>query len=160
IALLQDDFASAKAYLDSSLKMVTEAGNKNGTAEALWLHGRLALRQDDFGSAVRYFIESLVLYRFYSSSLWVTRALAYLVITYGACGEMVRAVRVAGALDAEDGGTQLKAHLGSLAAISEYDEAISRLRAGLPGAEFDAPYFEGHHMTREQAIEHVLGYHA
>ena len=157
IALLQGDFAAAKSYLDSSLTLVTGAGNKNGTAEALWFHGRLALRQGDHARAIGYFLESLRLYQIYPNSLWVTRALAYLAITLLACGSTHLAAQLAGALQRE--GPEFvptRTHLGSLDAISEYEDMLAQIRQKLIRTEFDAAWATGHVMSREQAIAHVM----
>lgn len=152
IALLEGDYVAARQYLDTSLALVRGAGNKNGTAEALWLHGRLSLRQADHAHAIRYFIESLTLYRVYSNSLWVTRGLAYLTIAFLECGLAEPAARLAGALhdDAK------RPDLGSLAALAEYSKAIERIRAALSREEFDAAWAAGRAMSREQAIAYAL----
>jgi predicted ATPase/DNA-binding winged helix-turn-helix (wHTH) protein len=157
IALLHDDFAAAKTYFDNSLKLVSGAGNKNGTAEALWLHGRLALRRKDYRQAIGYFVESLTLYRFYPDSLWVTRDLAYLAITFGASGERQRATLLAGALHrGKDGSASLKSHLGSVATILEFENTVAALRAALRKSEFGAAWERGRAMTREQAIDYAF----
>jgi non-specific serine/threonine protein kinase len=153
IALLDGDFAAARAYLDSSLRLVTGAGNRNGTAEALWLHGRLALRLTDYATAIGYFIQSLELYQYYPNSVWVTRDLAYLAITLSACGELRFAALLAAALHNGRGDpASLKRHLASIATISEFESAVASLRARLPKSEFDSAWERGSGMTREQAI--------
>ena len=157
IALLQGDFAAAKSYLDSSLTLVTGAGNKNGTAEALWFHGRLALRQGDHARAIGYFLESLRLYQIYPNSLWVTRALAYLAITLLASGRVRLAAQLAGALQREGPEfVSTRTHLGSLDAISEYEDMLAQIRQKLVKTEFDAAWATGQVMSREQAIAHVV----
>ena len=148
IALLNDDFLAARAYIDSSLKLVTAAGNRNGTAEALWLHGRLALRLEDYPKAIGYLVESLTLYQYYPNSLWVTRDLAYLAITLGACGELRLATLLAAALqNGKAVSALLKPHLGSIATISEFENAVASLRARLPASEFESAWERGSAMT-------------
>jgi non-specific serine/threonine protein kinase len=157
VALLQGDYAAAKAYLDNSLALVRAAGNKNGTAEALWFHGRLALRQGDHARAIGYFVESVRLYQLYSTSLWVTRGLAYLMIAHAGRGEARVAAQLAGALHETDRqALSIKEQLGSRAAIAEYDDALERIGAMLTRAELDAAMADGQRMTREQAIASVL----
>ncbi len=157
IAMLQGDYAAAKAYLDNSMALVTSANNKNGTAEALWFQGRLALRRQNHAAAIDYFVESAKLYQIYADSFWITRALAYLVIAFAASGETGLAAHIAGALHgAGDRTALLKAHLGSRQAIAEYEEAVAALRATLSADEFEAAWAAGCGMTREEAIARVL----
>jgi tetratricopeptide (TPR) repeat protein len=158
IALLQGDYAAARSYLDRSLALQIEAGNKNGTAESLWLQGRLALRQGDHVRAVGYFVQSLKLYQLYPHSLWVTRGLAYLTITYASCGQARLAAQIAGVLNNDGNGPQsTNAHLASLVAISEYEAALA-LTQTQTGTEFEAALRAGRTMSREQAIAFVSGH--
>jgi predicted ATPase/class 3 adenylate cyclase len=157
IALLEDDFPTAKSYLDQSLALQKGANNKNGIAESLWLQGRLSLRQGDHQQAVKHFRESLRLYQIYPNSLWVTRGLAYLAITYVAHGEYSRAAKVVGALSEKtEISPSLKAQLGSLAAISEYEGALIQLKSKIAKADYVTAVDAGQEMTREQAITFML----
>jgi tetratricopeptide (TPR) repeat protein len=157
IALLEDDFPTAKSYLDQSLALQKGANNKNGIAESLWLQGRLSLRQGDHLQAVKHFRESLRLYQIYPNSLWVTRGLAYLAITYVAHGEYSRAAKVVGALSEKtEISPSLKAQLGSLAAISEYEGAFIQLKSKIAKADYVTAVDAGQEMTREHAITFIL----
>ncbi len=157
IALLEGDFPTAKSYLDQSLALQKGANNKNGIAESFWLQGRLSLRQGDHQQAVKHLRESLRLYQIYPNSLWVTRGLAYLVITYVAHGEYSRAAKVVDALSEKNEiSPSLKAQLGSLVAISEYEGALAQLQSRIAKADYVTAVDAGQRMTREQAITFVL----
>jgi predicted ATPase/class 3 adenylate cyclase len=153
IALMRGDFATAKSCLDESLALQKGAGNKNGIAETLWLQGRLALRQADYAEAIACFRESLGLYRMYANSLWVTRGLVYLAITLVASGQIDRAGQIVAALEQQGReGPSIKLHLGSIVAISEYQEALGELGGTIVA---DCTAFVGV-ITREQAIALAL----
>jgi predicted ATPase len=156
-ALLQGDFVAAKASLDKSLELRKGSGNRNGIAESLWLQGRLALRQDDFAQAFIHLKESLVLYRTYTTSVWVTRGLVYIAITHIASGHLAPAAQLVGALDARDSELgSINTHLDSLASIAEYQSAVENLRAKMPATTFHAEWQVGHKLTIEQSIELAL----
>ena len=156
--MLQGNFAKARTYLDDSLALQIKADNRNGTAESLWLQGRQALREGNHARAVRYFKKSLELYRPYATSLWVTRGLAYLMITYAATDQVPLAAHLAGVLAARDGRTgRLKAELGSLAAIAEYEAAVADIRQKIADRGLDAAWNEGTCLDEEAAIALALG---
>lgn len=155
--MLQGHFAQARGYLDESLALQVKADNQNGRAESLWLQGRLALREEDHARSVRCFKESLRLYRQYATSVWVTRAIAYLAIAYAACGQAPLAARLAGALSARDGKTgRLKADLGSVAAIGEYEAAVSMIHRPKELPALEASWNEGSRLGEEAAIALAL----
>jgi predicted ATPase len=151
--MLEGNFTQARAYLDDSLALQIKAGNQNGTAESLWLQGRLALREGNHARALRCFKESLELYRRYATSIWVTRGLAYLVIAHSAFGQMPFAAKLAGVLAARDGRTGLlKADLGSLAAIAEYEAAVADIRRKIADSLLETAWNEGMRLDEEAAI--------
>jgi len=151
--MLEGNFTQAHTYLDESLALQMKAGNQNGTAESLWLQGRLALREGDHARALRCFKESLELYRRYATSLWVTRGLTYLMTTYSALGQLALAAKLAGVLAARDGGTgRLKAELGSLVAIAEYEAAVTDIRQKFVDSGLDAAWNEGTCLDEDAAI--------
>ena len=124
-AILQGDFVAAKSYLDQSLALVRGADNRNSIAETLWLQGLLALRQNDFDPALYHFKESLVLYRTYTTSVWVTRDLVYIAILHVARDQFAIAAQLIGALNARDSELgSINTHLGSLASVAEYRSAV------------------------------------
>jgi predicted ATPase len=151
--MLEGNFAQAHTYLDESLALQRKADNQNGTAESLWLQGRLALREENHALAITCFKESLELYRPYATSVWVTRGLAYLMITYSALGQMPLAAKLAGVLAARDRRTGLlNADLGSLAAIAEYEAAVTVIRQKITDPELNAAWDEGTRLDEEAAI--------
>jgi non-specific serine/threonine protein kinase len=155
--MIQGNFAQARTYLDESLALQKSADNQNGIAESLWLQGRLALREGDHAGALRCFKESLELYRQYATSLWVTRDLAYLMIAYAELGQTERAARLAGVLAKRDGGTgRLKAEMGSLVAIAEYEATVRNIRKRVADSELDAAWNEGKSLDEEAAIALAL----
>jgi len=158
VEMLQGNFAKAHTYLDESLALQKKANNQNSIAESLWLQGRLALREGDHARAVAYFKESLALYRPYATSQWVTKGLAFLMIAYAASDQLPLAAQLAGVLAARDGGTEgLKAHLGSLAAIAEYEAAVTDIHQKIEGSGLDAAWNEGKSLDEEAAIALALG---
>ena len=150
--MLEGNFIQARTYLDESLALQINA-NRNGTAESLWLQGRLALREGNRADALRCFKGSLALYRRYATSIWVTRGLAYLMITYWALGQIAHAAKLAGVLAARDGRTgRLKAELGSLVAIAEYEAAVANIAKKITDSGSDAAWNEGMRFDEEAAI--------
>ena len=150
--MLEGNFTQARKYLDESLALQINA-NRNGTAESLWLQGRLALREGSHADALRCFKGSLALYRRYATSIWVTRGLAYLMLTYSALGQIAHAAKLAGVLAARDGGTgRLKAELGSLVAIAEYEAAATDIHQKITDSGLDAAWNEGKSLDDEAAI--------
>jgi non-specific serine/threonine protein kinase len=155
--MLQGDLAAAKAHLEESLALQKQADNRNGTAESLWLLGRLALREGDLARAIECFKESLDLYRLYASSLWVTRGLAYLMIAHEASDRLRPAARLGGALSAREERTgRIKPDLGSRAAIAEYEAAVARVREGLRSAALRSEWEAGAKLDDEAAIALAL----
>ena len=155
--MLQGNFAQAHAYLDESLALEKKANNQNSIAESLWLQGRLALREGDHARAVAYFKESLALYRPYATSQWVIKGLAFLMIAYAASDQLPLAAQLAGVLAARDGGTEgLKADLGSLAAIAEYEAAIAGIRRKFADHGVEAAWDAGTRSDEEAAIALAL----
>lgn len=154
--MLEGNFTQARTYLDESLAIQINA-NRNGTAESLWLQGRLALREGNHARALHCFKESLELYRRYATSLWVTRGLAYLVITYSASGQNARATKLAGVLAARDAGTgRVKDELGSLVAIAEYEAAVTDIRQKIAFSGSGAAWDEGTCLDEAAAIAFAL----
>jgi non-specific serine/threonine protein kinase len=155
--MLQGNFAKAHTYLDESLALERKANNQNSIAESLWLLGRLALHERDHARAVAYFKESLALYRPYATSQWVTKGLAFLVIAYAASDQLPLAAQLAGVLAARDGGTEgLKADLGSLAAIAEYEAAVADIRRKFEDLGVEAAWDAGTRLDEEAAIALAL----
>jgi predicted ATPase/DNA-binding winged helix-turn-helix (wHTH) protein len=155
--MLQGHFEQARQYLDESWALQVKAGNRNGTAESLWLQGRLALCVGDPARALSSFRTSLGLYRPYATSLWVTRGLAYLMMVYASTDRLPLATQLAGFLAARDGGTgRLKAELGSLAAIAEYEAAIAEIHHGVLHLGLRAEWDAGQVLTDEAAIAIAL----
>jgi predicted ATPase len=155
--MIQGNFAKARSYLDASLAHQVKADNRNGTAESLWLQGRLALREGDNARAVACCKQSLDLYRRYATSIWVTRGLAYLMIAYAAMGQLPLAARLAGVLAARDGRSgSLKSELGSLTAIAEYEAAVADIRRKIASAGLNGAWDEGARLDEEAAIAVAL----
>jgi predicted ATPase len=155
--MLQGNFTQARTFLDESLALVRSADFEPGIANSLWLQGRLALREDDHARALRCFRESLELYRRYATSPWVTRGLAYFVILNLALGQIVLAAKLAGALAARGGGTgRLKAELASLAAIAEFEAAVTNIRQKIADSGSNAAWDEGMRLDEEAAIAMAL----
>ena len=155
--MLQGHFAQARAYLDESLALTIKSGNQNGRAESLWLQGRLALAEGSVDGAVRFFNQSLELYRPYASSLWVTRGLAYLTIAFAASDRMPLAARLAGFLSARHGSAgRLEAELGSLAAIAEYETAVVHIRGSVLRLGLGGAWAEGTRLSDDAAIALAL----
>jgi hypothetical protein len=157
IALLQGDFAAAKSYLDSSLTLVTGAGNKNGTAErcGFTAGSRCAKATTPAPSAISWKASGCtrsIRTRCGSHARWPT-----LPSLYSPAGRVRLAAQLAGALQRE--GPELvptRTHLGSLDAISEYEDMLAQIRQKLTKTEFDAAWATGQVMSREQAIAHVM----
>jgi tetratricopeptide (TPR) repeat protein len=155
--MLQGNFAKARTVLEESLALQIKADNRNGIAESLWLQGRLALREGVHARAVAYFKESLALYRPYATSQWVTKGLAFLMIAYAASDRLPPAAQLAGVLATRDGGTEgLKADLGSLAAIAEYETAVAGIRQKIADSGLDDAWNEGMSLDEEAAIALAL----
>jgi non-specific serine/threonine protein kinase len=155
--MLQGNLTLAHSYLDESLALRQRAGNKNGIAEALWFLGWLALRERDHAHAARYFKQCLALHRSYPASVWVTRGMAYLMMTGEASAQTEPAARLAGALAARDAGTgRVRAHLGSRAAIAEYDAALAIIRDRARAPRLQAAWDEGARLDEEAAISLAL----
>jgi tetratricopeptide (TPR) repeat protein len=155
--MLEGNFNQARTYLDESLALQMKADNRNGIAESLWLQGRLALREGIHARAVRCFRESLALYRPYATSQWVTKGLVFLMIAYAASDQLPLAAQLAGVLAARDGGTEgLRADLGSLAAIVEYETAVADIRQKFADHELDATWKEGKSLDEDAVIALAL----
>ncbi len=155
--MLQGHFSQARKDLDECWALAVKADNRNGTAESLWLQGRLALKEGDPTVALASFKTSLALYRPYPTSLWVTRGLAYLMVVYAATDRLALAARLAGFLAARDGSTGcLHADLGSLAAIAEYGAAVAEIHRGVSRLGLHAEWEAGRCLDDEAAITLAL----
>jgi hypothetical protein len=81
-----------------------------------------------------------------------------MMIAYAASDQLPLAAQLAGVLAARDGGTEgLKAHLGSLAAIAEYEAAVTDIHQKIEGSGLDAAWNEGKSLDEEAAIALALG---
>jgi len=73
--------------------------------------------------------------------------------TYSALGQLALAAKLAGVLAARDGGTgRLKAELGSLVAIAEYEAAVTDIRQKFVDSGLDAAWNEGTCLDEDAAI--------
>lgn len=155
--MLQGHFGQARKDLDECCALAVKAGNRNGTAESLWLQGRLALCEGNPTCALASFKTSLALYRPYPSSLWVTRGLAYLMVVHAATDRLPLAAQLAGFLAARDSGTgRLHADLGSLAAIAEYEAVVAEIHLGISRLALHAEWEAGRCLDDEAAIALAL----
>jgi non-specific serine/threonine protein kinase len=155
--MLQGHFAQARTYLDECLSLQLQAGNRNGIAESQWLLGRLAMLEGDPARALASFKKSLDLYRSYPTALWVTRALACLMAAYVATKRWPLAVQLAGFLAARGGGTgRIKEDLGSLAAIAEYEAALTEIHRCVERHRLNAEWDRGERLDDEAAIDLAL----
>ncbi|HLK57591.1 MAG TPA: tetratricopeptide repeat protein [Chthonomonadaceae bacterium] len=63
LALNQGDYASARTYLESSLQILREIGDRQGIATSLFNLGNVAGKQGDYASARSYHEQSLEIFR-------------------------------------------------------------------------------------------------
>ena len=155
--MLEGNFAAARMHLDKSYAHALRADNQNGIAEALWLQGRLALRESNFVLALDRFGDSVRLYRRYPTSVWVTRGVAYLMITHDRAGQSRLATRLAGYFAARRGGVErVHTELGSVAAIADYDAAIARVQRNRLESAFESAWSEGFGLGEEDVVRVAL----
>jgi non-specific serine/threonine protein kinase len=151
--MLQGRFVQARKDLDESAALAVKADNRNGIAESLWLQGRMAMYEGHHGSALIKLKESLSLYRPYPTSLWVTRALAYLMVVHASTGRLESATQLAGFLDARHG---VHADLGSHAAVAEFDTALHEIHLAIERLGLHSQWETGRRLDDEAAIALAL----
>ena len=156
--MLQGDFAAARSSFDKALALQKVQAIATASRESLGFKAGLALRQKDFTlAALRHLKESLALYRNYTTSVWVTRGLVYIAITHIASGQLPLAAQLVGALDARNSAVDaIDTHLGSLASIAEFQNAVASLRSAMPKDVFDREWNEGYKLAAEQSIDRAL----
>lgn len=155
--MLEGHFEQARAHLARSHALAIQADNDNGIAESWWLLGRLAHCERDFERAIACFGKSLAVYSPYATSVWVTRALAYLMIVHACAGCAELATQLAAHLAARCGSIEdLSAELGSVAAIADHQAAIVALRQGCPSATFERSWNQGLGWSDKQAASAAL----
>jgi len=151
IATRRGQFELAHDLLAESLALYREVDSTFDIAGSLAQQGFLALRRNHPQQALALFRQSLPMYRNYPTSPGATRGLAQLMIAFAACGQVMAAARLAGALGADAAPAELS---GTVKRV--YDHAVADVRRALGETAFKSELRAGRAMDREAAIDFAL----
>ena len=148
-ALSQDDVATASSFIQESLALFREMGNRPDIAELLVIFGQVAAAQGDYAAAQSHYEESLALGREFGFKRIIPASLEGLAALVIRQGEPTWAARLWGAAEA------LRKALGTpLPPVyrADYERAVASARSHLGEKTFAAAWAEGRVMTPEQAF--------
>src|SRR6266699_3296558 len=146
-ALSQDDVATASSFIQESLALFREMGNRPDIAELLVIFGQVAAAQGDYAAAQSHYEESLALGREFGFKRIIPASLEGLAALVIRQGEPTWAARLWGAAEA------LRKALGTpLPPVyrADYERAVASARSHLGEKTFAAAWAEGRVMTPEQ----------
>lgn len=149
----QGDYAAARSLFEQALSIVTQLDDKLNVAMDLNSLGIVALRQGDYCQALAFFTDSLTLARQLGFKQLIPHCLAGLAGVIGAQGQLERAARLCGAIEAqcEAIGVPLQPRQRPT-----FESDVVALRTQLGEAAFSAAWIEGAAVTLEQAVEYAL----
>lgn len=152
-AIMLRDHPRARAILEDSLPVARRLGGPWHTAGSLLGFGLLARAEGEPDRAQPYLHEAVSLLRDIGDRFMLLIAMLALAATYADRGDAERALRLAGAVEAEAD------RIGSsppppIHAMTK--SAIDAAKASLPGEMAQNAYAAGRAMTIESAIEHAL----
>jgi non-specific serine/threonine protein kinase len=148
-AYIEGDYATSRGYYERSLALRREIGYREGIAILLGLLGIVAVRQREFAKAHALFTEALETMRGLLNEWGLSVNVAMFAGLAGAQGQLVEAVRLAGASAAlrESWQTPLIPLIESV-----LDEGLARARQVLDPATYAAAWAEGQAMSREESL--------
>ena len=154
IALRRHDFARAEALYRERLRLARELGDPAGEGGALNNLAATLYQQGQFDRAAGYLRESLPITLAAGNLFTAMLSLAFLAQVEGAAGNVERAARIFGAVEARFDG------MGFHVAPADRDEferrrADARARLGEPS--WDRAWRQGQAMSVEQAFAYALG---
>lgn len=152
-AYIEGDFSTSRQYYERSLAMRRELGYQEGISILLSLLGIVAVREQQFARAHALFSEALSAMRGLMSEWGMSVNVATFAGLAGAQGQLIDAVRLAGASAAlrEAWQTPLIPLIESI-----IDEGLTRARQVLDSATYAAAWAEGQAMSLEQSIAAAL----
>src|SRR6266849_4408728 len=148
-ALSQDDVAIASSFIQESLALFREMGNRPDIAELLVIFGQVAAAQGDYAVAQSHYEESLALGREFGFKRIIPASLEGLAALVIRQGEPTWAARLWGAAEA------LRKVMGTpLSPVyrADYEQAVASARAHLGEQAFAAAWAQGRAMSPEQAF--------
>lgn len=152
-AYIEGDYATSRQYYERSLAMRREMGYQEGISILLSLLGIVAVREQQFARAHALFSEALGAMRGLMSEWGMSVNVATFAGLAGAQGQLIEAVRLAGASAAlrEAWQTPLIPLIESV-----MNEGLERARQVLDPATFAAAWAEGQAMSLEQSLAAAL----
>jgi predicted ATPase/DNA-binding CsgD family transcriptional regulator len=152
-AYIEGDFATSRGYYERSLAMRREIGYREGIAVLLGLLGIVAVREREFARAHALFSEALSTMRGLLSEWGLSVNVAMFAGLAGAQGQLIDAVRLAGASAVlrQSWQTPLIPLIESVV-----DEGLARARQVLEPATYAAAWAEGQAMSLEQSLTAAL----
>ena len=152
-AYIEGDYATSRQYYERSLAMRREMGYQEGISILLSLLGIVAVREQQFARAYALFSEALSAMRGLMSEWGMSVNVATFPGLAGAQGQLIEAVRLAGASAAlrESWQTPLIPLIESV-----MNEGLERARQVLDPATYAAAWAEGQAMSLEQSLAAAL----
>jgi non-specific serine/threonine protein kinase len=152
-AYIEGDYTTSRQYYERSLAMRREMGYQEGIGILLSLLGIVAVREQEFAMAHALFREALSTMRGLMSEWGMSVNVATFAGLAGAQGQLIEAVRLAGASAAlrEAWQTPLIPLIESV-----MDEGLARARRELDSTVYAAAWTEGQAMSLEQSLTAAL----
>jgi predicted ATPase/DNA-binding NarL/FixJ family response regulator len=148
-AYIEGDYATSRGYYERSLALRREIGYREGIGILLGLLGIVAVREREFARAHALFSEALSTMRGLLSEWGMSVNVAMFAGLAGAQGQLIEAVRLAGASAA-----LREAWQTPLIPLIErvMDEGLARARQRLNPATYAAAWAEGHSMSLAESL--------